>query len=90
MIELTRTNDTVLISWLAAHLEAAGIGHVVLDVHTSILEGSIGAIPRRIMVLADDEAEARAILDAAPRAGDGGADDAPVNASAGMPAPQGA
>lgn len=66
MIELIRTNDLILISWLTAHLEGAGIGHVVLDAHTSVLEGSIGAIPRRVMVLATDEEQARTILDARP------------------------
>ena len=67
MIELIRTNDPVLISWLAAHLEAEGIGYAVLDAHTSNLEGSIGAIPRRVMILAEDEPAARRVLDARPK-----------------------
>lgn len=62
MIELVRTNDPVLISWLASQLEAAGVRHVVLDTHTSFAEGSIGAIQRRVMVLEDGLAQARAIL----------------------------
>ena len=66
MIELTRTNDPVLISWLSAHLDGAGISHVVLDGHTSVLEGSIGAIQRRVMVLEEDEAAAREVFDARP------------------------
>lgn len=50
MRELVRTNDVELISALLANLEAAGIAALVFDVHASILDGSISAIPRRIMV----------------------------------------
>lgn len=50
MKELVRTNDAVLISWLMAALRDAGIQVVLFDTHTSILEGSVAAIPRRIMV----------------------------------------
>lgn len=64
MRELVRSNDPVLLSWLEAGLAAAEIAHVVLDGHTSILEGSIGAIPRRVMVDEADYAAARAVLDA--------------------------
>lgn len=56
MRELLRTNDAVLISWATAMLASEGIETVVLDGHTAALEGSIGAIPRRIMV---DDIEAR-------------------------------
>lgn len=56
MIELLRTNDAVLISFLTAILADAGIEALVFDNHTSIVEGSIGAIPRRLMV-ADDAAK---------------------------------
>ncbi len=71
MIELTRTNDPVLLSWLVCHLEAAGVESMIFDTHTSILEGSIGAIPRRVMVLAEQEAHARRILELAPSIDDG-------------------
>ncbi len=67
MKELIRTNDPVLLSWLSAALAGEGIEALVLDVHTSILEGSAGAIPRRLMVLDEDHARARLILDSAPR-----------------------
>ncbi len=60
MKELLRTNDPVKISWVTALLTDGGIESLVLDSHTSIVEGSIGAIPRRIMVDDDD-------LDAAHR-----------------------
>lgn len=54
MIELLRTNDPVLISWLRALLAGEGIDVHVFDGHTSVLEGSAGAIPRRLMVAEDD------------------------------------
>jgi len=66
MIELTRTNDPVLLSWLTFHLEEAGVDCVVFDTHTSILEGSIGAIPRRVMILEEQRADAQRILERAP------------------------
>ncbi len=66
MKELIRSNDPVLLSWLDAALTGAGIEALVLDVHTSILEGSAGAIPRRLMVLDEDHARAQRILDEAP------------------------
>jgi hypothetical protein len=62
MRELMRTNDTVRLSWLQALLASAGIEAVVLDGYTSIMEGSIGAIPRRLMVHEADELRARAVI----------------------------
>ncbi|HUK59856.1 MAG TPA: DUF2007 domain-containing protein [Stellaceae bacterium] len=67
MKELFRTNDPVRLSWAEAVLAAAGIGSVVLDQHTSIIEGSIGAIPRRLMVEERDLARAREVIAAAER-----------------------
>ena len=67
MRELLRTNDAVALSWIDALLKEAGIGCVILDAHTSIIEGSIGAIPRRVMVATEDWERARALLaEAAP------------------------
>jgi hypothetical protein len=62
MKELLRTNDPVRLSWLQALLAGAGIETIILDAHTSIIEGSIGAIPRRLMVGADDHRRACAVL----------------------------
>lgn len=62
MRELLRTNDFVRLSWLQALLASAGIEAVVLDAYTSVVEGSIGAIPRRLMVRDADEPRARALL----------------------------
>jgi hypothetical protein len=62
MTELLRTNDLVLLSFLQALLTDAGIGSLVADQHTSVLEGSIGAIPRRLMVDSDDLIPARRLV----------------------------
>jgi hypothetical protein len=61
--ELVRTNDLVRISWLTALLADGGIETVVLDANASIVEGSIGAIQRRIMVADEDVAAARTLLE---------------------------
>jgi hypothetical protein len=48
--ELVRTNDLVLVSAVQALLNAAYIPHLLLDQNMSVLEGSIGILPRRIVV----------------------------------------
>jgi hypothetical protein len=48
--ELIRTNDAVLVSAVQALLDAAHIPHLTLDQNRSVLEGSIGILPRRILV----------------------------------------
>ena len=62
MKELLRTNDLVKLSWLRALLADAGIEALILDQHTSVLEGSAGAIPRRLMVVDDDYQRAQRVL----------------------------
>ena len=62
MKELVRTNDPVLLSWLQALLTDAGIGSNIFDTHTSILEGSAGAIPRRLVVADLDFRNAKNVL----------------------------
>lgn len=56
------SNDPVELSWARAVLAAAGIEARVFDVHTSLVEGSIGAIPRRLVVAAEDAGAARRAL----------------------------
>jgi hypothetical protein len=63
--ELVRTNNAVLISAVQALLDGADIPHVVLDQHMSVLEGSLGVLPRRLLVSDDDLAEARQLLEEA-------------------------
>ena len=62
--ELIRTNDMVLVSAVEALLNGADIRHVVLDQNMSVLEGSIGILPRRILVDEEDSAAARRLLTA--------------------------
>ena len=62
MRELVRTNDAVLISAIEALLKGADIGHMLVDMNMSVLEGSIGILPRRILVESDKIARARRIL----------------------------
>src|SRR5205085_2931712 len=60
--ELVRTNDIVLVSAIGALLDGANIHHLVLDQNMSIIEGSLGMLPRRILVHEDDALEARQLL----------------------------
>ncbi|PLX37308.1 MAG: DUF2007 domain-containing protein [Hyphomicrobiales bacterium] len=62
MEELLKTNDPVLISHVTALLEGAGLRHILLDQHMSILEGSLGILPKRILVDTDDMDAARELL----------------------------
>jgi hypothetical protein len=65
MKDILRTTDPVLLSFAESMLTAAGIPVAVFDLHASAVEGSISAIPRRLMVADDDAARAQAIVDAA-------------------------
>jgi hypothetical protein len=60
--ELVRTNDPVLISALEALLRAAGIEPFIMDQHMSILDGSLGILPRRLLVVDEDAHAARRLL----------------------------
>lgn len=62
MIELIRTNDAVVLSFVQSLLKDAGIETLVADENMSVLDGSLGILPRRILVPDDDASEARAIL----------------------------
>ena len=62
MRELVRTNDPVLVSAIEALLDGAGITHFVADTNISVLEGSIGAFPRRVLVPDDRIEEARRVM----------------------------
>ena len=63
MRELIRTNDAVLISAVQALLDGASIKYVVLDQNMSVLEGSLGVLPRRVLVADEHLANARRILE---------------------------
>ena len=62
MVELFRTNDLVLISAVEALLRSADIGVFVADTHMSALEGSLGFLPRRVLVERDRLAQARRLV----------------------------
>jgi hypothetical protein len=63
MIELTRSDDAVFISWLEMRLGELGIETVVLDTHTSsVYGGALGAVQRRVMVHEADLARSRRVL----------------------------
>lgn len=64
MKELLRTNDPTVIAFAKALLEGEGIDCFEMDVHMSVLEGSIGVLPRRLMVRDEDHFRAkRALID---------------------------
>lgn len=62
MRELVRTNNAVLVSAIGALLDGAGIPHLVLDQNMSVLEGSLGILPRRVLVADEDITAARRLL----------------------------
>jgi hypothetical protein len=70
MKEIIRTNDQVLISYVEVLLRDAGIECLVADQNMSVLDGSIGALPRRVLVTDSDVEEARGILTDAGIAGE--------------------
>jgi len=60
--ELFRSNDAVLLSFVQAILSDAGVTHQVADGYMSIMEGSLGVLPRRVLVAEDEWAQAIRIL----------------------------
>lgn len=62
MKELFRSNDPVLLSFVDAILTDAGIHHEIVDGNMSIMEGSLGVLPRRMLVAEDELAQARRIM----------------------------
>ena len=65
MKAVIKTNDPVLLSFAANVLEQEGIAHVVFDENASVMDGSAGFLPRRLMVLDEDFAQAQLLLRAA-------------------------
>jgi hypothetical protein len=63
MREIVRTNDAVLVSAIGALLDGANIQYLVLDQNMSVLEGSLGVLPRRILVADGHELRARQLLE---------------------------
>lgn len=65
MRELVRTNNPVLVSTIQALLNGAQIPYVVADQNMSVLEGSLGILPRRVLVPNDRAAAARRLIEEA-------------------------
>ncbi|MGC1465459.1 MAG: DUF2007 domain-containing protein [Pseudolabrys sp.] len=63
MREILRTNDPVLVSAVVALLDSAGIRNMVFDQNMSVLEGSLGVLPRRVLVMEGYELRARQLLE---------------------------
>ena len=62
MREILRTNDAVIVSVVGVLLEGAKIQHLVLDQNMSVLEGSLGILPRRVLVAETQLLRARQLL----------------------------
>ena len=62
MRDVLKTNDLVLLNYAEALLSDAGIEAVVFDGHMSVMDGSLGILPRRLMVADEDFNRARALL----------------------------
>jgi hypothetical protein len=62
VIELLRSNDPVILSFIEALMKEAGIPYQVADQNMSVMEGTLGILPRRVLVDRDREDEARRIL----------------------------
>jgi hypothetical protein len=62
MNELLRSNDPTIIAFASALLRGEGIDCFEMDVNMSVLEGSIGILPRRLMVRSTDLAAAEVVM----------------------------
>ena len=62
MVEILRTNDLVLISVIESLLRAENVSFLVADQHMAAVEGSLGFLPRRILVDSRQEQRARRLL----------------------------
>ncbi|MEM8878878.1 MAG: DUF2007 domain-containing protein [Pseudomonadota bacterium] len=69
MREVMRTNDVVALSFATALLRDSNIPHAVMDENMSILEGSIGVLPRRLLVEEDRVSHAVRLLEDADLGG---------------------
>jgi hypothetical protein len=70
LVEIVRTNDLVVISLIETLLGEAGVNYFIADRHMSAMEGSLGFLPRRILVADDEQDQARRVLRDAGLAGE--------------------
>jgi hypothetical protein len=62
LVEILRTNDLVLISVIESILKAEGVAYFVADQNMAAAEGSLGFLPRRILVDAGQKERARRLI----------------------------
>lgn len=62
MREIVRSNDAVLLNFIVVLLRDAGLSPHLADEHVSAMEGSIGALPRRILIDSDNLTKAKRVL----------------------------
>ena len=62
MRAVLKTNNLVQLNFAEAVLKDAGIATVVFDSQMSMTEGSVGVLPRRLMVSNEDFARAQSVL----------------------------
>ncbi len=65
MTPVLKTVNPATLNFAQAILKEAGIEHFVMDVNASVIDGSIGAVPRRLMVIDEDKEAALSALEAA-------------------------
>jgi hypothetical protein len=65
MKAVLKSNNPVMLNYAANVLEQEGIDNVVFDENASVMDGSMGFLPRRLMVLDEDHARAERVLRAA-------------------------
>jgi len=70
LVEILRTNDLVVISVVESLLKAANVRFFVADQHMAAVEGSLGFLPRRVLVEASEEGRARRLITEAGLAGE--------------------
>jgi hypothetical protein len=62
MREILRSNDAVLINFVVVLLRDAGLSPLLADEHVSSMEGSIGALPRRVLIPSDELIRAKRVM----------------------------
>ena len=62
MVEILRTNDLILITVIESILKAERIAYFIADQHMAAVEGSLGFLPRRILVDSEEKERARRLI----------------------------
>lgn len=65
LVEVARSNNPVLVSFVQALLKDEGIDSTVADQNMAVIEGTITVWRRRVLVHAGDEERARRVIDEA-------------------------